>query len=72
MMSTLTYAVSGNVRRRGRGLATRRGVQYVHCVTHKCIMVKVGGNEIHTKYVKTRKCNENRGKFVKVGEKNNF
>ena len=24
-----------------------RGVQYVHWVMHKCIMVKVGGNEIH-------------------------
>ena len=29
-----------------------RGVQYVHWVMHKCIMVKVGG-EIHTKYVKS-------------------
>ena len=32
------------------GLA-HRGVQYVHCAMHKCIMVKVGGNEKHTKYV---------------------
>ena len=33
--------------------------QYVHCVMHKCIMVKVGG-EIHVglKYVKTRKFSE--------------
>ena len=31
-----------------------RGVQYVHWVMHKCIMVKVGGNEIHRKYVKSR------------------
>jgi len=29
-----------------------RGVQYVHCVMHKCIMGKVGGNEIHVKYIK--------------------
>ena len=29
-----------------------RGVQYVHCVMHKCIMVKLGGNETHVKYVK--------------------
>ena len=29
-----------------------RGVQYVHWVMHKCIMVKVGGNEMHVKYVK--------------------
>ena len=32
--------------------AVLRGVQYVHWVMHKCIMVKVGGNEIHVKYVK--------------------
>jgi len=25
---------------------------YVHCVMHKCIMVKLGGNEKHKKYVK--------------------
>ena len=31
-----------------------RVVQYVHWVMHKCIMVKVGGNEIHIKYVKSR------------------
>ena len=30
----------------------RRGVQYVHWVMRKCIMVKVGG-EIHVKYVKS-------------------
>src|SRR6218665_2058220 len=30
-----------------------RGVQYVHWVMHKCIMVKVGGEKIHTKYVKS-------------------
>ena len=30
-----------------------RGVQYVHWVMHKCIMVKVGG-EIHVKYAKSR------------------
>ena len=33
-------------------------------------MVKVGGNEIHVKYVKNRSKTE--GKFVKVGGKNNF
>jgi len=32
--------------------AVGRGVQYVHWVMHKCIMVKVGG--IHVKYVKSR------------------
>ena len=30
-------------------IVTVRGVQYVHWVMHKCIMVKVGGNEIHVK-----------------------
>ena len=39
----------------------------MHWVMHKCIMVKVGGNEKHIKYVKKRKFAENRGKFVKVG-----
>jgi len=34
---------------------------------HKCVMVKVGGNEKHKKYVKTRKFAENRGTFVKAG-----
>jgi len=29
-----------------------RGVQYVHFVLHKCIMVKLGGNEKHIKYVR--------------------
>ena len=31
-----------------------RGVQYMQWVMHKCIMVKVGENEIHVKYVKSR------------------
>jgi len=33
---------------------------------HKCIMVKLGGNEKHIKYVKTRKFYEIRGTFAKV------
>jgi len=33
-------------------MAYSRGVQFVHWVMHKCIMVKVGGNKIHVKYVK--------------------
>jgi len=50
-----------------QGAYSKQGVQYVHCVMHKCIMVKVGGgNEIHTKHVKTREFFESRGKFVKV------
>ena len=39
-----------------------RGVQYVHCVMHKCIMVKVGGKRKHIKYVKTRTFYEIMGK----------
>jgi len=31
-----------------------RGVQYVHWVMHKCFMVKVGENEIHRMYVKSK------------------
>jgi len=30
-----------------------RGVQYVHWVMHKCIMVKVGGEKIKRKHVKS-------------------
>ena len=45
---------------------------YVHCVMHKCITVKIGGNEIHVKHVKTREFFENKeGEFVKVGRENN-
>jgi len=40
-----------------------RGVQYMHCVMHKCIMVRLEGNEKHVKYVKTRKFYEIRGEF---------
>ena len=42
-----------------------RGVQYVYCVMHKCIMVKVGGNEIHVKYVKTRNLTKSEGEILK-------
>jgi len=35
-------------------VAPGRGVQYVHWVMHKCIMVKVGRNEMHVKHVKSR------------------
>ena len=42
-----------------------RGVQDVHCVMHKCIMVTLGGNEKHKKYVKTRKFYEIRGRNLK-------
>jgi len=41
-----------------------RGVQYVHCVMQKYIMVKIGGNEIHVKYVTTRKFYEISGEFL--------
>ena len=35
-------------------------------------MVKVGGNEIHVKYVQTRKFYEIRGEFAKVRGKEKF
>ena len=37
----------------------------MHCVMHKCILVKVGGDKIHVKYVKTRQLYEIRGEFCK-------
>src|SRR6218665_1388860 len=49
------------------------GVQHVHWMMHKCIMVKVGGNEIHIKYVKSRGIFVKQGgKFLKVGRNSNF
>jgi len=41
-----------------------RCVKYVHCVMHKCIMVKVWGKRKTHKVLKTRKFAENREKFV--------
>jgi len=52
------------------GLYRLRGVQYVHCLMHKCIMVKLGGNEKHIKYVKKyASFTKSEGKFGKVGGK---
>ena len=42
-----------------------RGDEYVHCLMHRCIMGIVGGNEIHVKYVKTRKFYNIRGEICK-------
>jgi len=36
-----------------------RGVQYVHCVMHKCIMVNVGGKENHRKLVENTEIVQN-------------
>ena len=36
-----------------------------HCLMHTCIMVQLGGNEKHRKYVKTRKFYEIRGEICK-------
>jgi len=44
---------------------TGRGVQYVHCEMHKCIMVKVGGNEKQINYAKTRKFDESMGEILR-------
>src|SRR6218665_3130058 len=52
---------------------TPRGVQYVHCVMHKCIMVKVGRNE---KHIGRKACKtyfkKSEGKFTKVGGSEQF
>jgi len=50
-----------------------RGAQYVHWVMHKCIMVKVGGEQ-NTRKVCKKQVNlcKTGGKFVKVGGNNNF
>src|SRR6218665_174557 len=50
-----------------------RGVQYVHCVMHNCIMVKVRGKR-NTHKVCKKQVNilKTRGKFFKVGGNNNF
>ena len=40
-----------------------RGVQYVHCVMHKCIMVKVGGNENDRKHVENTEILRNQGEI---------
>src|SRR6218665_3868275 len=52
-----------------------RGVQYVHCVMHKCIMVKVGGKRNTHKKKEIKKymnLSKTGGKFFKVGGNNNF
>ena len=48
-----------------------RGVQYVHCVMHTCIMVKVGGNEmcVCKKHVNFKK---SEGHLQKYWGKKNF
>jgi len=49
---------------------TDRGVQYVHWVMHKCIMVKVGGKRNTRKVCKKQvNLSNTGGKFVKVGGK---
>ena len=45
------------------GLVPGRGVQYVHCLMHKCIMVTLAGNEKHIKYVKIRQFYEISGEI---------
>ena len=50
-----------------------RGVQYVHWVMHKCIMVEVEGKRNTQKVCKMQmNFSKTRGKFVHVGGKNNF
>jgi len=48
---------------------TRRGVQYVRCVMHKCIMVKLKGKrKTHKVCEKDVNFMKSEGKFAKVGE----
>jgi len=50
-----------------------RGVQYVHCVMHKCIMVKLGGKRKTCKVCKKQvRFPKSGGKFQKVGGNNKF
>src|SRR6218665_3725148 len=48
-----------------------RGVQYMHCVMHKCIMVKLGGKRKTHKVCKKHKFSEKRKKNCEKWEKNN-
>src|SRR6218665_4033062 len=50
------------------GLAPGRGVQYVHWVMHKCIMVKVGGKNTHKVCKKLLNLWKQGGNFGKQGE----
>ena len=50
-----------------------RGVQYVHWVMHKCIMVKVGGKRnTHNVCKKQVNFSKTGGTFLEVGGNNNF
>ena len=51
---------------------TFRGVQYVHCMMHTCIMVKVWGSEKHVKQAKLGKLNEIREENLEKQRKINF
>ena len=48
------------------------GVQDVHCVMHKCIMVKVWGSEKHKKYVKSTEILRNQGEIWKSSGEQKF
>src|SRR6218665_3797704 len=52
---------------------SHRGIQYVHCVMHKCIMVKVGEKGKAQKVCKnTANFTKSGGKFAKVGGNETF
>src|SRR6218665_3670969 len=57
---------------RSHFLPTYRGVQYVHWVMHKCIMVKVGGENTQKVCKKLVNFPKTGGKFLKVGGNQNF
>ena len=58
---------------RNKHYITSRGVQYVHRVMHKCIMVKIGGKG-NTHKVCKKQVNfcKTEGKFLKAEGNNNF
>ena len=58
-------------RLRTRSCITKDYPQYVHCVMHKCIMVKLGGNEKH-KACKNIQILKKQGENLKSRGNNNF
>src|SRR6218665_586391 len=72
--SRIRYIFSICVKRsEGQKSLAYRGVQYVHWVIHKCIMVKVGGKRNTQKACKKQvSFSKTGGEFLKVGVINNF
>src|SRR6218665_3327313 len=72
-MKNVENATNSVERPRHFFLTASRGVQYMHWVMHKCIMVKVGGKRNTQKVCKKQvNFDKTEGKFRKVGGNNNF